>query len=53
VAGSIVHDLHGDEGVAHKAASTFKVTHKYDKAGTYAYQCTIHPGMKGTVTVNP
>ncbi len=52
VDGSIVHDLHGDEGVSHKAASTFKVTHKYTKAGTYSYQCTIHAGMTGTVTVS-
>ena len=51
--GSIVHDLKGDEGVSHKAASKFTVTHTFDKAGTYRYQCTIHPGMTGTVTVNP
>ncbi len=53
VTGSIVHDLKGDEGVSHKAASKFTVTHTYDKAGTYSYQCTIHPGMTGTITVNP
>jgi plastocyanin len=23
----------------------------FDRAGTYAYHCNIHPGMKGTVTV--
>ena len=23
------------------------------KAGTYRFHCTIHPGMKGTVTVTP
>ena len=51
VDGSIVHDLKGDEGVTHKAASKFVVTHTYDKAGTYSYQCTIHAGMTGTVTV--
>ncbi|MEY2425208.1 MAG: hypothetical protein QOI61_780 [Actinomycetota bacterium] len=53
VDGSIVHDLKGDEGVSHKAASKYTVTHKYGKPGTYAFQCTIHPGMTGTVTVNP
>ncbi len=52
VSGSIVHDLKGDEGVSHKAGSSFTVTHTFDKAGTYSYQCTIHPGMTGTVTVN-
>jgi plastocyanin len=53
VKGSIVHDLKGDEGISHKAASTFTVTHTFAKAGTYSYQCTIHPGMTGTITVNP
>ena len=53
VSGSIVHDLKGDEGISHKAGSTFKVTHTFAKPGTYSYQCTIHPGMTGTVTVNP
>jgi plastocyanin len=51
--GSIVHDLKGDEGVNHKAGSNFTATHAYDKPGTYAYQCTIHAGMNGTVTVEP
>jgi plastocyanin len=51
VDGSVVHDLKGDEGVEHKASSSFKVTHTYDKAGTFSFQCTIHPGMTGTVEV--
>lgn len=51
--GSIVHDLKGDEAVSHKAGSKFTVSHTYAKAGTYSYQCSIHAGMTGTVTVNP
>ena len=51
VDGSIVHDLKGDDGLAHKAGSKFTATHSYDKAGTYAFQCTIHAGMNGTVVV--
>jgi plastocyanin len=51
VDGSIVHDLHGDDGVLHKPGSKFTATHKYTKADTYSYQCTIHAGMNGTITV--
>ena len=53
VDGSIVHDLHGDEGISHKANSKFTVDHTYKTAGTFSYQCSIHPGMTGTVTVAP
>ena len=27
-------------------------THKFDKAGTYAYHCSLHANMKGTITVS-
>jgi plastocyanin len=30
---------------------TFPVT--FTTAGTYDYQCTIHAGMRGTITVHP
>jgi len=33
------------------AAGTFTFT--FDTAGVYAYHCTIHPSMVGTVIVNP
>lgn len=52
VDGSIVHDLKGDDGVSHKAASKYTVTHTYAKRGTFSYQCTIHAGMTGTVEVS-
>lgn len=29
----------------------FKAT--FAAAGTFAYKCTLHPGMKGTITVRP
>jgi plastocyanin len=29
-----------------------KVSHTYDKAGTFTYYCTIHKGMNGTVVVS-
>ncbi|MDR7484886.1 MAG: plastocyanin/azurin family copper-binding protein [Armatimonadota bacterium] len=34
-----------------KAPKTYAVT--FTKAGTYAYVCLFHPGMEGTVTVQP
>jgi plastocyanin len=27
--------------------------HTFDAAGTFGYHCSIHPAMKGTVTVTP
>lgn len=33
------------------AAGTF--THTFDTPGIYAYHCTIHPSMVGTITVTP
>lgn len=32
-----------------KDAGTFQ--HIFDKAGTFDYSCTVHPGMNGTVKV--
>ena len=29
-----------------------RVSHTYDKAGTFTYFCTIHKGMNGTVVVS-
>lgn len=51
IEGSVVHDLKGDEGLFHKASSKFVVEKQFDKAGTFSYQCTIHPGMTGTIEV--
>jgi plastocyanin len=34
-----------------RSSGTFPVT--FAQAGTYNYQCTIHAGMKGSVTVHP
>lgn len=37
-----------DSGVMHSGAT---YSHTFSIAGTFDYLCTIHPGMKGTVTV--
>jgi plastocyanin len=51
---SVGHDVTGDgfkSGPAGglQSGDTFK--HKFDKAGTFKYQCTVHPGMTGEVVV--
>lgn len=56
----------GVNGTAHKIASDDGVTFASDNLnprgtfvatfsapGTYTYHCAVHPGMTGTVTVNP
>lgn len=47
--GTIEPDGTFDSGLM-KAGDTFSV--KLDKPGTYEYFCSIHPGMKGTVSVS-
>ena len=48
------HSVSADDGSFESclqgAGSTFTTT--FAKAGTYAYHCSIHPQMKGTVTVS-
>jgi plastocyanin len=51
---SVGHDVTGDdfksgEPGAMGSGDTFE--HTFDTAGTFDYVCTVHPGMKGTVTV--
>jgi plastocyanin len=47
------HSVSADDGsfesCLQSGGSTFTTT--FTKAGTYAYHCSIHPDMKGTVTV--
>jgi plastocyanin len=51
--GAVPHDVSGDgwSSGAPKSSGTF--THTFDRPGTYAYRCTIHPGMTGQVIVTP
>jgi plastocyanin len=55
--GNIDHNVTpvGDNRSTWKASKTQKdgtFEQTFEQAGTYAYICTIHPGMKGTVTVS-
>lgn len=50
---SPAHTWTADDKSFNEALSPGKsVTHTFDKPGTYAYHCEIHPSMKGTVTVS-
>ncbi len=52
--GDIRHDVTADDkSFASKAAVSGHYTHKFAKAGTYRYNCSIHPSMRGAVVVKP
>lgn len=44
------HNVVGD-GFAIDTQSEGTFTHRFDEPGTYDYACTLHGGMRGTVTV--
>lgn len=51
---TIVHDAAADEGADFKSELFGKgqsFDWKADRAGTVEYECTIHPGMTGTLNV--
>jgi plastocyanin len=51
---SVGHDVTGDKfnsGGAGNIEPGKTFAHKFAKAGTYDYVCTVHPGMKGTIKV--
>ena len=55
-AAGTVHHLKADDGTTFDSGTlapggVFHAT--FSAPGTYAYHCEIHPGMTGTVTVNP
>jgi plastocyanin len=48
--GNVVHDVKsGDFKSELQKEGTFE--HTFEEAGTYDYVCSVHPSMKGTVTV--
>ena len=51
---SVGHDVTADgfnSGGAGNIEPGKTFTHKFPKAGSYKYVCSVHPGMKGTVKV--
>jgi plastocyanin len=50
---SMNHTVVGDNGEfkSSELANGATFSFKFDKAGTYAYHCSIHPSMKATVVV--
>jgi plastocyanin len=51
----VAHTVTADDGSwdSGSLARGATFSHTFEAAGTYAYHCTIHPGMKGTVVVTP
>jgi plastocyanin len=48
--GRAPHDVVG-EGFESRDQSSGTFRHTFEQPGTYAYECTIHPGMEGSVVV--
>ena len=48
------HSVSADDGSFESClqGNGYSFTTTFTKAGTYAYHCSIHPSMKGTVTVS-
>lgn len=49
--GATTHNVTFDDGTKSASQSTGTYARTFGAAGSYAYQCTIHPGMSGSVTV--
>ena len=49
--GVAVHDVTFDAGSSSSQQSTGTFAREFAAAGTYAYRCTIHSGMSGSVVV--
>jgi plastocyanin len=48
--GSVPHNVKGD-GLSSPTQSRGTFTHKFDRAGTFQYRCTLHAAMTGEVVV--
>jgi plastocyanin len=50
--GAVRHDVAGD-GFQSDIMAAGSFSHRFDAPGTYAYVCTLHPNMTGTIEVVP
>lgn len=49
--GKVTHNAKGKDFFSRVVEPGGSYRHTFDRAGTFAYVCTFHPGMHGTVTV--
>ena len=51
---NMIHDVIADDATFKSADMKYGDTysHTFDTKGTYAYHCSYHTGMKGTIVVN-
>ena len=49
--GKVTHNAKGKDFFSRVVEPGDSYRHTFDHAGTFAYVCTFHPGMDGTVTV--
>lgn len=49
--GHVAHNVSG-KGFHSSTKSSGTFSHRFTNKGTYHYVCTLHPGMKGTITVH-
>lgn len=50
-ADTVAHTVSGDGWDSGQLSQGQTFSRVFDTAGTYAYSCSLHPAMKGTVTV--
>lgn len=48
--GKVTHNAKGKDFFSRVVEPGGSYRHTFDRAGTFAYVCTFHPGMDGTVT---
>ena len=49
--GAVDHNVTFADGVRSATQSSGSYSRTFSAAGTFSYQCTIHPGMNGSVTI--